>query len=307
MSTPTETAPATTEATKPTETKPEPMDADPKPEATEKKVEPEAEKPAEAKSEEKAEEKAKDKEAGPVKKPETFFVETKNSPRKAVEGVKNDIKKKAINLRPQLMKFPGAVRIHCAKASKDGEYAIVVRVEKPEKDAEIKLPEEFGELMKLDKTIEGKKDEGFFGEYELNDKSGRIQIKLFEAGKIESLDAPKTNPGRLKDSKPTTKFLSEEEIKKLEEEDPLPKLSAKEEKKTEEKVEEAKPAETKESSEPKPAEAKSAEKAMETEETAEKPEKRPREETTEDAPAAKRAKVAEEEKPTDAAAAAAVC
>lgn len=299
MSTPSE--PVATEATmQPTENKPEPMDADPKPEATDRKAEPEAGKPAEANTEDKADDKAKDAESGPVKKPETFFVETLNSPRKAVEGVKNDIKKKAIHLRNQLMKFPGAVRMHCSKTTKEGQYAIVLRIEKPEKDTEIKLPEEFGELMKLDKTVESKKEDGFFGEYELNDKSARIQIKLFEAGKIQALDAPKNNPGRLKNSKPTTKFLSDEEIKQLEEKE----KSAKEVNKTEDK--EAKPAETN-ASETKPDEAKPADKATEEDSTA-KPEKRPREETTEDAqPATKRAKVDEAPKPTDEAAAAAVC
>jgi len=305
----------TAEAVKPTEEKvvektatSEPMETDPKPEAAEKKADA-------VQSEEKAEDKSKDADAAkpapvdPTKKPETFFVETPNTPKKSFEGAKNAVKKKAIELRPQLMKFPGALRIHCAKTAEEGKFAIVIRIEKPAKPEEFKLPEEFGELMKLDKeATEAKKKDGFCGEYELKDQSYRIWIKIFEAGKIESLDAPKNVTGRIRNPKKVYEFEIDETNPAAGESKPADATPATESKPGTEEAkppatEEAKPAATE--AEIKPA---GEAKAAEAEEGA-KPAKRPREDAaTEEAPAAKRAKVAEEEtKPMYAAAAAAVC
>jgi len=322
------------EATKPTEVveKAEPMDTDPKPEAAVKEAEKPEEKP-EAKTEEKAEEEKSKSEpevhktAEPAKKPETFFVETKNTPKKSLEGAKNAVKQKSIALRPELMKFPGAVRIHCSKTAIEGEYAIVIRIEKPEKAAEFKLPEEFGDLMKLNKEAseERQNEDGFYGEYTMTDKSYRVWIKLFEAGKIESLDEPKNCTGRLRNPRKTN--IESEPADNTASGDAKPAESTKtaeaaseEAKLTDEpkQSDEPKPAEpsaeAEKADEPKPSEQNPADEAKPDEDEAKameaeaKPEKRPREDAApEEAPAAKRAKVAEEEKPTDAAAQAAVC
>jgi len=310
MSTPSETA-----TTKPVEKTVEAMDTEAKPETAETKPEetkadaeakPEL-KPEEEKSEPKPEEKAKE-EAKEVKKPETFFVETKvEEASKKFEGARNIIKQKSIDLRPQLMKFPGARRIHCTEESKDPlAHAVVIRIEKNE---EFKLPEEFGDMMKLDKdATEAKKSEkGFFGVYEMNDKSCKIWVKEFDAGKIKALRAPKKCPnplveaGRMKNSKEPTKF--DEDATEAE-------ANAKPDAKPAATTNDAKPSESDETkpAEPadKPAEPVDKEMTDATKEDAEAPKKRPREETEQDAPPAKKAKVAEETKPAEAAAAA-VC
>jgi len=279
-------------------------------------------KPEDKKSEEQAKDDAKE-----VKKPETYFVEHKTSPRKKFEGARNDIKNKSIELRPELMKFPGARRIHCTEASKDPKaHAVVIRIEKTE---EFKLPEEFGDIMKLDKeATEAKKSEkGFVGVYEMNDKSCKIWVKEFDAGKIKSLRAPKKiNPlveaGRMKNSKEPTKFdedATEAEANAIPDAKPTT-TEVKPSESTEPKPAEAKPAEPAETKpaepEMKPADAKPAAESAgnadtemkdATEETVDKPEKRPRDEASDEAPPAKKAKVTEEAKPSDAAAAAAIC
>lgn len=270
------------------------MDAEAKPEAAETKPE-ETKADAEAKPEDKAEEK---------KKPETFFVDTPNSPREKFEGARNVIKAKSIELRPQLMKFPGARRIHCTEESKDPEaHAVVIRIEMTK---EFTLPEEFGDMMKLDKeATEAKKSEkGFIGVYEMNDKSCKIWVKEFDAGKIKALRLPKKCPnplveaGRMKNSKEPTKFDEDatEAEANAKPTDAKPTTTEAE----------AKPSESAEAKPAEPVDKEMTDATKEAEAEAPKPEKRPREETV-DAPPAKKAKVAEETKPSDEAAAAAVC
>merc|ERR1719334_1513913 len=113
------------------------------------------------------------------------------------------------------MKFPGARRMHRSKTENDQEFVIVLRVAKSAK-GEVDLPEEFGEIMKLDKEAK-RSTAGVLGEYELNDKSGRVQVKYFKA-KIKSLRTPKLNPKRMKGSGSTTKTDADatpEEAKKV--------------------------------------------------------------------------------------------
>lgn len=309
MSTPSETATTKPEVEKveAMETEAKPETAETKPEETKADAEAKPEpKPEEEKSEPKPEEKPKD-EAKEVKKPETFFVEgTPNSTSKKFEGARNAIKQKSIDLRPQLMKFPGARRIHCTEESKDPlAHAVVIRIEKTE---EFKLPEEFGDMMKLDKdaTAAKAKEKGILGVYEMNDKSCKIWVKEFDAGKIKALRAPKKCPnplveaGRMKNSKEPTKF--DEDATEAE-------ANAKPDAKPESA--ETKPAEPADAKPAEPADkvAEPADKEMTdaTKEDAEAPKKRPREETGQDAPPAKKAKVDEETKPSAEAAAAAVC
>merc|ERR550519_2758596 len=93
--------------------------------------------------------------------------------------------------------------MHNAKTENDQEFVIVIRVTKSAKRAI--LPEEFNDLMKLDKEAKRPEGAGVLGEYELNDKSGRVQVKLLRAPKVKAMRAPKLSPKRLKGSGSTTK------------------------------------------------------------------------------------------------------
>lgn len=153
-----------------------------------------------------------------IQKAQEFFVAVvdDNSKSKQKDGKRNEIKRKSIALRPELMKFPGSRRIHNAKTENDQEFVVVIRVKKSAK-GEIEIPEEFGGLMKLDKEAKRPSEAGVLGEYELNDKSGRVQLKLFKM-KIKALRTPKFNPKRLKGSGSTTKTDADatpEEAKKI--------------------------------------------------------------------------------------------
>merc|ERR1711879_301810 len=148
-------------------------------------------------------------------------------------------------------------------------------------------------MMKLDKDATAAKSEkGLIGVYCMNDKSCKIWVKEFDAGKIKVLRLPKKCPnplveaGRMKNSKEPTKFDEPAVDKATEMALSLGMAMAETKKDATEAEANAKP----------------------TDAEAPKPEKRPREETMlEDAPPAKKAKVAEETKPSDEAAAAAVC
>merc|ERR1711879_273202 len=152
-------------------------------------------------------------------------------------------------------------------------------------------------MMKLDKDATAAKSEkGLIGVYCMNDKSCKIWVKEFDAGKIKALRLPKKCPnplveaGRMKNSKEPTKFDEPAVDKATEMALSLGMAMAETKKDATEAEANAKPTDANPATtEAKPSESAEAEPP--------KPEKRPREETTscEDAPPAKKAKVAEEQ------------
>jgi len=117
-------------------------------------------------------------------------------------SARGTIKKVQCAVRGELMKFPGARRLTCAKrlteataflkafGANEKEFCMCLYVSGNE------LPEAV-DCMKMDKSVTAPEGSNVLAEYLLNEHPYRVQIKKYSGPSIQSLGAPENCVGRM--------------------------------------------------------------------------------------------------------------